>query len=690
MTFNFNTVNIAKINGKSLQLTQTEQTAQKKQAAVQDAQDEAVVLQTEFDDADISTDALSNTSKTDSDLSKLSAEELTSQMNELKTVIENLEKEALQYEQLLQKQQDELNSLVQQYEAETKTLEDYEQDFDYKQSQLADLNDRIDFTQNVEQEKYDNKISDITNAAINNYNPEKHGDDFNTYLNEELSNVGIGGYSALDSLNSEAVALADETNTLLSDITSQANIVRNLADKISVKQKDIAGTQADLDAKNSQIDIQKTQFDVVRKQLAKLTGAGLTAAEVLASISDEEKALVTDNNIDLTEKLPDGSAKYVAAMGEDGKFHFYEMTDSGSATSLARQYGSDAGGLRGSDIVPSGSGYMNDINDAAEGKGRAVYTFSDVNPCLTDGCACSSQKCYTTCSPLSFDVDGNGINTTASTLQYDIDGDGKLDTVNNSAEWVLAFDKDGNGIAGENGSELFGDNTDLDGDGVKDGFANGFDALKALANKENLINGSDDNTLDEHDIQFLQEKYGLVMTDGYGGAAKSLSDLGISEINLAKSNDTTLTKNFDGRNNNIMTQEGATFKVNGQTRQYADIWNAKLDSPVYQNSNDKNIQRSDVSLSENNKNISELFDKISKNFNSALSFLNHADSLSESNAITREVDYISAITENKINAKAKDSDEYFEKTDDELNQQTSQNDEEYDEDFVNFQKRKLQ
>ena len=81
--------------------------------------------------------------------------------------------------------------------------------------------------------------------------------------------------------------------------------------------------------------------------------------------------------------------------------------------------------------------------------------------------------------------------------------------------------------------------------------------------------------LDKDDIALLSEKYGLTMKMGYTGAAQSLESLGISEINLAKTNETTLQDNFDGKGNQLMTQEGATFVQNGEEKDYADIWNAK-------------------------------------------------------------------------------------------------------------------
>ena len=36
-------------------------------------------------------------------------------------------------------------------------------------------------------------------------------------------------------------------------------------------------------------------------------------------------------------------------------------------------------------------------------------------------------------------------------------------------------------------------------------------------------------------------------------------------------------KNEHGNLNDLMTQEGATFVVNGEEREYADIWHAKKD-----------------------------------------------------------------------------------------------------------------
>ena len=117
---------------------------------------------------------------------------------------------------------------------------------------------------------------------------------------------------------------------------------------------------------------------------------------------------------------------------------------------------------------------------------------------------------------------------------------------------------------------------DLDGDGKADGFKDGFEALKALATDAGLINGKDDNVLDENDLAVLEKDYGLKMkANGYNSEAQSLADLGITEINLAQTDSTTLTDDFDGNGNQLMQQEGATFILNGEEMEYADIWHSK-------------------------------------------------------------------------------------------------------------------
>ena len=172
-------------------------------------------------------------------------------------------------------------------------------------------------------------------------------------------------------------------------------------------------------------------------------------------------------------------------------------------------------------------------------------------------------------TPLTFDLNGDGIKTSDKLIQYDINGDGKLDTINDVADGTLSI------RGGKDGKDLFGNNTDLDDDGKADGFKNGFEALKALASKEGLINGKDDMKLDAEDLKVLENKYQFGMkTEGYNSKEKSFASLGITEINLGNTDKVEEKADFDGRNNDILTQDGATFKINGKEREYADVLHA--------------------------------------------------------------------------------------------------------------------
>jgi hypothetical protein len=113
-------------------------------------------------------------------------------------------------------------------------------------------------------------------------------------------------------------------------------------------------------------------------------------------------------------------------------------------------------------------------------------------------------------TPLTFDLNGDGVKTSDKMTQYDIDGDGTIDNINDVADGTLTI------RGGASGKDLFGNNTDLDGDGKADGFKDGFEALKALALKEGLIDDQKDMVLDASDLTLLEKKYQLGMkTVGY-------------------------------------------------------------------------------------------------------------------------------------------------------------------------------
>jgi len=75
----------------------------------------------------------------------------------------------------------------------------------------------------------------------------------------------------------------------------------------------------------------------------------------------------------------------------------------------------------------------------------------------------------------------------------------------------------------------------------------------------------------------IETKGFKIKANGYNSEAQSLLDLGITQINLAQTEETTLIDKFDKRGNQLTKQEGATFIQNGEEKEYADIWHKKLD-----------------------------------------------------------------------------------------------------------------
>ena len=484
------------------------------------------------------------------------------QIRQYQQYISQLEEQIKEYEQLLEQyntqletEKANLEATNQKIAATEKELENLENQKAAKEAQynsvLAQLNQA---KANNEDGKQDTVISSLT-SKLNGLSTEI------TTLNTNIT-VKTGqlqNYQAQACTIQATIADLEEKIDTTETLKTTAEVQKaDAQEKLCAAQKAKAAEFAAKARKQAEAEAQS-------KKEAQEKAASITDGESLMSqLSDETKDYIKDNNIDLTETYENGNAKYAIALGDtDGEFHVYKMDESGTNGSSITRAGFGNNNLYG----------MQDCDD-----GVNVYTVTDTNNDLSDCDYECSTKSYTTSSPLSFDLEGDGVKTSDELIRYDIDGDGDLDTINDSADAILVFDADGDGISGEDGSECFGDNTDLDGDGKADGYKDGFEALKALANKEGLVDGVNDNTLDVDDLKILEEKYGLqIKTDGYNSEGSSLFEAGITEINLATTDETTLHENFDGKQNDIMTQEGATFVVNGEEHEYADIWHAKKD-----------------------------------------------------------------------------------------------------------------
>ena len=504
----------------------------------------------------------------------------TREVEDKKSVLDKTQKEYDEIQEKIEEKEDEI-------EKKNKEIEEKQKEIDTKKRQLK---------------RYENATDEIGRKKYKTIAKDLQG------LYDELS----GLYSNLTNLNSELTTLKIDLENKSSDLKLAQSDYDNATTELSELEKSKPVTETE---EASAVELTESASET--------SSSSSISTDIKDYISEAELQLVKDYNLNLSAKLPDGSPRYIIAKANanssysdayaqinnnvtDNNYHIYDMTSNlnplyGDAyMAIARLYGANYGFYEaemGTDIVPEGSGYL-ETPEQIKNMHLCATGFETNATFYVNDCGKVEQGCcmtYVTDSPLSLDLDGDGINTSDKVIDYDIDGDGTIDKINDSDDAVLVFDKDKDGVSGSDGSECFGDNTDLDGDGVKDGFKNGFDALKALAKENGLIDGKEDNVLDENDLNFLQDEYGLQLkTQGYNSEGKSLTELGITEINLANTDETTMEKDFDGRGNDIMRQEGATFKINGETREYADIWHRKLDEKV--ENTDKTFNSSSLSF----------------------------------------------------------------------------------------------
>ncbi|WP_187287228.1 beta strand repeat-containing protein [Methylotenera mobilis] len=166
--------------------------------------------------------------------------------------------------------------------------------------------------------------------------------------------------------------------------------------------------------------------------------------------------------------------------------------------------------------------------------------------------------------PLTFDLDGDGLETvgisSTNTILFDHDGDG----TKNGTGWVssddamLVLDRNGNGTI-DNGLELFGDST-VKSNGLK--AKDGFDALADLdSNADGVVNNQD--------AQFSNLKLWRDLNqDGVSqsGELFTLNQLGIVGINVASTEHSTTLSN-----GNQLADTGSFIKSDGSTGTLGEV-----------------------------------------------------------------------------------------------------------------------
>jgi T1SS-143 domain-containing protein len=157
--------------------------------------------------------------------------------------------------------------------------------------------------------------------------------------------------------------------------------------------------------------------------------------------------------------------------------------------------------------------------------------------------------------PLLLDLDGNGY-TFGTSVSFDINGDGKVDVVrwNTSADGMLAFDRNGDGVIND-GTELFSQHF------MGENYATGAEALASLDTNGNGV-------IDAYDAAFAnlviwQDANADGVTDG--GELRSLVNNGIASITIPT---TRAADEFDGQS---VIGNGTFTRTDGTTGGYVEV-----------------------------------------------------------------------------------------------------------------------
>jgi len=169
----------------------------------------------------------------------------------------------------------------------------------------------------------------------------------------------------------------------------------------------------------------------------------------------------------------------------------------------------------------------------------------------------------TRASPLTIDLNGDGVTTAGYSRDryFDHDGNGLLE----STAWVdandglLVRDLNGNGII-DSGGELFGSNTRLSDGSLA---ANGFVALGELDDNQ-------DGLVDEHDAGFADL---LIWRDANGNGLTEAGELlTLAAAGISGFRTQWTTSSFVDGNGQAHKQVGTAIRINGADAAVSDVW----------------------------------------------------------------------------------------------------------------------
>ena len=196
----------------------------------------------------------------------------------------------------------------------------------------------------------------------------------------------------------------DMLSTCEMQITNSRSLIVDYTNQIAQNETAKAMASDDIDKYTSEVEhLQTVQRDYppkIESLRFQLADYDYLISENFKPISDEEWKFVEDNNIDLSEKMENGEPRYIIAPGiNDKQYHIYDMSKDGA--SIVRQMGENGG----FDVIQNGNGYMRNYVNKHSEHAKIVFTLDDCDNLSYN------NACYSTSSPLAFDLNGDGVKT---------------------------------------------------------------------------------------------------------------------------------------------------------------------------------------------------------------------------------------------------------------------------------------
>jgi len=360
-------------------------------------------------------------------------------------------------------------------------------------------------------------------------------------LAEGLASIASKGNPAL-----AALVGAYQLQDTLGDIAS------NATQNGTVDKADVSKAAAAVTGTIGGIVLGLTAAAVTTAALPVVLGAALVVTAAALTIQAEKQALAGENwETPEIKEMNDAVKKFMDDFGDVAKQITDALLDPAFWEAFAEQ---------GAKLFEP---LLDPLNEAGRWIGQNLPTLQEIEDAVRNWWD-SAKDWIARRDPLTFDLDGDGLETvgisSTSPILFDHDGDG----TKNGTGWVksddamLVLDKNGNGTI-DNGLELFGDST-VKSNGLK--ATDGFDALADLdSNADGVVNNQDSQFTNLRLWRDLNQ-------DGISQAGElfTLNELGIVGINVASTEHSTTLSN-----GNQLADTGSFIKADGSTGTVGEV-----------------------------------------------------------------------------------------------------------------------